>query len=1429
MEEEDGVFNSSPINNTSPNPKNKSIFNSSSVLPISKTTKAGSVIHGYNLGIGDSEYDKGLTWGTDINENDIQGSINEHRAQEQSGLIKLAATPFRAAVKAATEVAKLAPIVYGVGKAAFENNDTSTLDDIFNNEGIKLLDKMNESINTEFLPVYARKAVTEGSFLTQISSPEFWGTEAADGIGFMASMFVPGMIVGKLGLGARLIGGLDKVSRGTKIAASFEKSTQMLSKIGWTGASANIDSKISVLANSLIEAGSESKGVGDSLDAKKDDIVNDYMLQGKSQEEAEQLFKQQRDRAMSADFITQLPMLIGTGSIMHKAIFGKVGNKVESVVEQSLKQRVGSVAKQFGKATLSEGFIEEGGQSTLEKYFTKTAAEGTLGGHIYDDINIGDLTKEYINTVSSTDGQKAIFLGAVMGGPAMSMEARREYKKGLKDTNSITNGVNSAIDDYTKVSENDIYKKDPLDSSKYLYKKDEQGNDTTERVIDHAKAIEVAKAYHNTEIDDNEYENAIKSDDIELQKFIQNRSILKLIAPAIQNGKLGLEILAKQLKEASNLTDIADRNNSSKDKDSSETFNKQVLEKAKHLQEQNEKFKDFAGDVIELNDPRATKKDNEDYLDHLNSKYLETKSLQYDAENKLKDLVKKRDNVFNELNINLNLTPTEILNDKISISKNQHRNPLLNNVLKKIDQTEKEISKHKQDVHDLWNNKSLVKEAFTKVLDEKEKLQHLTSEETTAKTQDFVSEINNIDEIEDLDKFTKENKDYLTQNPAINEFIKSKVEERKEVIKQVKLEEARQQAEVEHQENLDREEDNPTDGTPTNVVTQGQPLDKGTESLQSSDTLELNEVDAKEFEEILDTKKAKGARLNSIIIHTKDQKENPQNYPKLKEEGSPISEAYRSMVAYERDPRDKSKDNVTFDFGDFKYNKETITAGNLITKLKNGTPLEIEEIKFLEDYLPIKVTLSHKDNSASSFLDSMSHPENEIVEKETLPLRKSIVQSLIQNKGEFKGITGKVRDQFPGVLKTEDESNNVLALQFLKLQKDPLAYFQNNTGYVNYQGLYCKALTGRTTNDAPQFKKKDPAKHKGELFLKIEQNNGSPFFLKLNTNKISEGKSNALFDLMKLKFEVEANDISLISLKAYVEQHPEYQSILSELDREIKFIEGNSNKTINETVNRLIDMLIYNGNHNSHTAFGLYFKNSTVIGNKGELYTGETGIQVGTLFNKLYDNDLFRQSISSEEFLNNPEEFRKSFVDFFQYKRHNVLFKSGNGLTFQNKDYLQYLTDEVLSTNANVEQTFQGYSNIYLESHVKNGNKVVNSNKKIEEVIPMSPPEVVAKQQLEIQTAEDLLKAIDYGNEYVANLDTIVELPDNNNTLSGLIKSFDNLKTSNPKEYNKRLLAIIKTLPNTGIEALQKGHVFVLTEAVNEGVPIEGNKIKKDC
>ena len=99
----------------------------------------GSIHRGRGLDFGNSEFDEGLNWAADIDENDVQGSINEYRAQNQPWAYKFGAGVGRAALKAGTEIAKLPGVIGGIGMAGFQE-DGDGFDMAFNNSWIRSID-----------------------------------------------------------------------------------------------------------------------------------------------------------------------------------------------------------------------------------------------------------------------------------------------------------------------------------------------------------------------------------------------------------------------------------------------------------------------------------------------------------------------------------------------------------------------------------------------------------------------------------------------------------------------------------------------------------------------------------------------------------------------------------------------------------------------------------------------------------------------------------------------------------------------------------------------------------------------------------------------------------------------------------------------------------------------------------------------------------------------------------------------------------------------------------------------------------------------------------------------------------------------------------------------------------------------------------------
>lgn len=1315
-----------------------------------------STYRGQNTGLGKSKYDKNIVWDADVNPDDIQGSINEHRYNEQSGGTQLLAGVGRAATKALVEVAKLPGVVAGIAASPFVP-DGQGYDMAFNNQWVKAFDNINEDIKTEFLPVYVGKAIKEGNLWDNVTSTSFWATDGADGLGYMAGMMAPGMAFNYLGLGSKLLGGARRAAQMAGMSQKTETAVNVLKSLGMTGKA--IDIGLGATANTVMESGAEAAGVGNDMDSKKDQYLRDYSLRLQNKqlaidkrrqngeitmEEANRLsaenmkvtgeesFAEQRALAMRDTFKANLAILIVPNLLMSKALFGKPVEKLVHQVEKTgmkaIAERAGNSLGRYGKAFASEGFLEEGGQSTAQTMFTNKAMKGELkkGSNSYtdfvtgglSDFTIGDATREYVDMISSNEGHKAVFLGGMIGGPMMSYQGRKEDVANRKSTNSILEGLDAGIMNYNTIMENDIYKTD--DNGGYIYKKDADGNETHEREIDPVNAIKVMRALNYKEAESKELETAINEGNQRVVDIIKQRAIFDLIAPSIQNGEAGIEALKAKLNESTQFQEIMERDSNPKTANESKEFVKNTLEEAIHIQKQNEKFKDFASDLIKLDHPTATPAQKEAYIDTLNTRYLQVKHEQYNSEKQLAKLQEKRLKLYDELDIDpdydifsefpmAKMKTGTITDSDMEARAKSTRDALTNNGL--VREVEAEISflkdaiaKNKSDINGVWSGANGITKSFNTYVENDAILGNMTNQENIRKSQEMIERLSIVKTQNELDALLRElskndtEELVLSENPIIQEEIAKKEAELAAL------------AEKEAQEALEKkiadEIDEPGDGVETDApVGVPSPLDPESESIQSDKIIEVIEnedditINEDEAIPVVEVDVPNAAHGSARLISTN------------RETGKALVPTLQSFVDFERVPRDKTKDKVSFALGNIYPKGKEMSIKEAMAKVKDGKTLSKEELLLLEDFLPISSIISEGENKGVSFLDSMAHPNPIVVKTNTLPLRKAIVKALIDNKGSFEGITGRVQKQEPGWLKVEEREdntpvakNNILELDVFTdmSESDKIKYFQKNSAYVDFFGALRHTVNNKLID--AEF----GPKMQGEVFLNIPKANGEKFWLKLNINQISDVQANDLFNLMVLKFEhfnkTKSSTITLDELNDIIDT----PGLKSELNNILRHSKNNTDKT----VNTLIDLLIYNGNSNTRTAFGLYFKNESIIGNNGEKYKGRSGVRVGSLYNKLSGGDIFLTTINASDIIADREAFRENFKQFFKYKRHNVLIKHGT-FNFTKPEYIKYLLDPanpILSTNAVVnEPTFQGFANIYLSHDVKNNAKSAKS------------------------------------------------------------------------------------------------------------------------
>lgn len=1376
---------------------------------------------GENTGFGKSSYDTNFNWNAEAGEEDIQGSINEHRANEQSGLAQAAAIIPRATTKALAEVAKIPGVVGGLIAAPFVKEGEG-MDMAFNNAWIRTIDDFQGKVNEDLMPIYTAKAVREGNLWDNISSTSFWATDGADGIGFIAGMMAPGAAFEYLGLGSKLVKGVsnsEKLAKWSQMVGKAEEGTKLLKSIGASGK--NIDSGLAIMGNTFLEAGAEAKGVGDHLEQKKPEFIQQYKNSPQYQEDvmnrlseldqqrrsgaisideyntlsqsagndvAEENFKEQRALAMRNTFVSNVTILLGPNAMMHKAIWGKAAQKFEKTAEEGLKgvaKRAGKAGERAAKTTLSEGFWEEGSQTTVENMYTNKAMNRELGKKdgksFYEQASegIGDFTKEYANTLASTEGQKAIFLGAALGTPMTSIAGRKQDVANKKRTNAILDNIDSQITNFNTTFDNDVYKK--KEDGSFVFKKDAEGNETTERELDNKKVAEVAKNLNFTEEQSALFDLAVRTGNKQVVNKIKEQAIFNLIMPAIHNGEAGIEALQKKLSEDSKFNEIAERDLTAEEKDKSKTFINETLESAKWLQSQKERFTDFSNDVIQLKDDKADGRFKEEFLERLSASYLNSKYALRTAEKELADLERKRANAFDEAgadplygldpefptaSMKSGLVTDEKLEERASKTKEfLESNELIKSIDKEYQDKKDEIAAYKKDIASIWQGNEQVDNAYKKFVNNQLKEEKNTSENKAVEAQAFIDKINDVASIEELESIIAEDESGLSENPVIAEKIVQKYDELEAEIKRNKEIEEEIHQNVEDDAKVNSPEE--VKETITPEVSTDEDGEYTSESVPESENEDVEEpVDSsdnidKSVSEKLDRTQG-GAKVISTNMKT----------------GEPLADSLKPFVNYERTPRDKTKDKVTFGLGDIADYQDLVKAAYKRVLTGKAT---VEDIALLEEQLPIKVIIDSEGKKVHSFIESKTaaiakNPDSfAAFENETLPLRKNIVSNLVANKG-FDGISTNIVMQFPGLLKIDTEGqttyqdangnervtnvpkNNVFDLQMFNgmSKKDKIKYFQDNSGFINWEGKLMSTIDpkkeiGPTMGESS----------KGEIFLRIPQNNGEPFWLKLNVNKISEEKADAVYEMVAALSNVSQSVGKKTSFGAMTvdqfftnldESDPETSARIKEvLKDEIALVKKfNKGDKRNESLSRFLDLIIYHKSENPKTGFNL---------------TKDGNLRLGSLASKLMEGLDFTHGLTiTKEELQSPEA-RAVITEYIQFKRHNILVTrdSANQFVFRNPAYVEYLLDGLLSTNAVVNQpTFQGYSNIYLNQQVVNNkpstdiikdnewNDFVDNNKvdsgvlssiayKVRDKKDLSPREV-AIFQARTSDIEDLIK-----------------------------------------------------------------------------------------
>lgn len=693
----------------------------------------------HNTSIGKSKYDENLNFG-DLNQQNIDESVNEHRAQEQSNLAKIGAGVGRIGTKAVSEIAKMPGVIGGIIAAPFAKEGEGW-ETAFNNQWIKSISQFNEDVNAELLPVYVKKAVSEGNLWDNISSIDFWATEGADGIGFIASMFAPGAALKSLNLGSKIMGttakGLSMVNGEAKLAGAV----RTLEGLGINAKS--IDLGAMTMANTLFESGSEA---GSAMESFQKDIDRKLSSGEINQQQYEQL-QTQKGKLGRDIFVSNLAILLVPNAIQTKMIWGKgVGSQLVKDTP-SLMTKIGNRGKNILSALGSEGFLEEGTQSTVETMFTDKAKRGELTNNMSQDFNISELVSSYIDTLNTTDGQKAIFLGGFLGGGMSAYQGAKSDIATRKETKDVLDLAEKTAGVFNKVNETDVYKRDENGDIVYNYNNKPQ--------YDPVKVRDVAKALEYTEEQSQLFDQAIQEGNTQVIQTLKNEAINQLITPFINKGELGIQALSQYLDTTLKTQEIAEN-------EDAKALKGKIIERATYMQQQLDTYKDFSKSLINLNNSKTTPQDITDYYNMLGDLYINLKGSEYFQKDELKKLNIQKSKLLKDLDSNeitkeINTDFTEGVTEDIYKFKKSETDPRVKLLNNQIESVEKELSEIDDIINGvIWNNEDVNKQ-FSKHIEANNKLREQASPENEAIVNQATETIANATTVDELKNLPKTN------------------------------------------------------------------------------------------------------------------------------------------------------------------------------------------------------------------------------------------------------------------------------------------------------------------------------------------------------------------------------------------------------------------------------------------------------------------------------------------------------------------------------------------------------------------------------------------------------------------------------------------------------------------------------------------------
>ena len=1243
-------------------------------------------------------------------ENPMTQEIDELRAQRQSWGRKLTNGLARAGVKAVTEVAKMPGVVVG-SLLAPGQNDGYKLDMAFNNAWIRSIDNFSEEFKESALPVYAKQAIKDGNIWDKMTSMDFLAKEGADGVGFLASMLAPGAAIKALALGKGITKAIGRAAQGYKAGSKIDDLAQMVAKGKLTPQ--RIDAVTQTVANTMFEAAAEARSAGDNYEARMEAKL-------KSGEISLSDYREGKSNAMRNTFMANAAILMGPNAIMTKMVYGNKISKraqarlqkegvfsgatktvkegAEEIADEAVKGKQGilkalaSWAAPKGKALASgaarEGFFEEGMQSTVENYFTDKAVDGELLGITDLDDIISDMPEAYLKMIGTPEGQEAIALGALLGGGMQVIMTRGEAKRAKAAEDQLISNV-IALDAFYKLMGTDVHN---LETGK----------------IDPAKVADKLRGIAGMQLMSDAFDKAVKNGDQNTIDALQAWSTGETTKEFITKGENGIQALEEYLRASEPVAEMAGLQGKSR-----ESLIQTTLNRARKLQKDYELFEELGESFMAMQNENATAEDLDVFYGAMASQYMSKRNMLYFYQDKRDKAASTLQSAKESLKVSSQVTEEEI-------AQTQETSEIVQQAATKLQTLDERIADQKAELNEFWKGTN-IKESFDNFIDNRTAVRKQAQEQEAKAVETVATKIKGATKAEELDEIEKA----LEQipNPG-RKGLEVQLKKKRKELKKVQQEKGATQTKDQEVNTKETAETNDKEeGELEDVfsyldqfnVNEPMTLSTAQSKKYGVDGAQLLVASKSDTEIKLLDPTAPGGRLITVPASTKPTA-SPKNYTPLSNYSTEGSDHHNVLTPTDNENKSNEKDSVMgtgakvistnkktgepFPFVDplyIAYEKEPTpkknkTVGFAINEnpgdnlqvnkaLKAFKANDFSDMDLLIDYLPLNTVFTPNVQAPIETRPAKAGESQDIFNKASRVMRKSIVEALAAGT-DIADISTNIEGQYEGRLKVDNKKpdgshpkNNIMDLHHLKNlnEKDKIEEIRKNIGVVNATGAI--VLLDGTTVDIGK------PKAKGEIFLMIPKANGEKFPLKLNIAFLKDNHADILYSIYEARFN--NKEITKTTVLNEMPNPELVAKIKKELATELKLIGKGNDVTIGDIVN----FLAWDGSKAVNRKMGL----------SGTKKKGESAFIFGNAKTR------GAKVIQGKDDI---EGSKDQFLDWATtQKPYNITIKRHKGSTskaniFNNAEYLKYLlNNRLLNTNAVVnEPTFQGYTNIYLNS-----------------------------------------------------------------------------------------------------------------------------------